>query len=164
MIANQSADNGTLRGSAASDARHCGGAPVHTRQATACRNPTEARLTDPEFRPFYRQEESFLEEWLIAKCGVATITRASSRIEIPTTFGKSNDGRFGRVPKEDRGSVQSIQTQIFDCTFVEVLYTKIRGHNRRVETCHQNAVAMYQREWATSFLKLILIERHCLHF
>jgi len=106
-----------------------------------------------EFRAFYKKQESFLEEWFIARCGSFGPSHALSKEEVVDYL------RMEAWQIQERRKDQSSLSRplywlypdsAFQEAYVDNLYKKLRAHNRRAESCRSTAVVRHQIEWAAT--------------
>ena len=106
-----------------------------------------------DFRKLYNEEEVFLQEWLIAKCGVTGAQNAlnsdeySDYIKIEACQTKS---RMQDQSAAEKQPLYVYPTQEFPSPYPEDLYRKVRFHNHKVHACDDSAVVNHQLEWANS--------------
>jgi len=111
-------------------------------------------IPDTEFRKFYKEEESFLQEWLIAKCGQTGSKNALKGQELDDFINMDKWQIKSRSEDTSKKSYDYLyKDQNYPDDYVLALYTKVREHNLRTQFCTNNAVASHQREWATAYLK-----------
>jgi hypothetical protein len=131
------------------------GAPQVLADRMFTRPSTEIELIpDDEFRKFYKSEESFLQEWLIARCGVASESAALSesdlanfqRIDLFQIMSRQKDN-----DKESKSIYYIYPNPEFSGEYVAKLYKQLREHNSNVNRCQTSAVTTYQLTWARSF-------------
>lgn len=113
-------------------------------------------LTDDEFRKYYKSEESFLEEWLIAKCGATGVYRNTLTDVELRDFEKINREQVvsrsaDKTPMGERDIYKIYPSNNFSMSYIEQLYIKVRKHNRTVNNCRTKAVSSHQREWAQKY-------------
>lgn len=113
-------------------------------------------LSAEEFRKYIKSEESFFQEWLIAKCGTSGVEnvlkgsaledfRQIEKEQFALTFA---DKSF--LEKLDKPVGYIYPSTIFSQSYVENLYEKVRGYNYSVSVCREKAVSSHQREWAAT--------------
>lgn len=106
-----------------------------------------------EFRTLYKPEESFLQEWLIAKCG----SIGAQYVLNPTEYAdfrkiqawQSKERRQDPLAA-DRPMFYVYPNPEFPSTYAQELYKKVRIYNNRVHACEDSAVVDHQVEWAKS--------------
>ena len=108
-----------------------------------------------EFRTFYKRQESFLEEWLIAKCGTSGNYSTVLDRQEQEDFRKMEMWQIKARMKGGQEIGSLYPDPNFPDAYVKDLYTKIRSHNRRVDACRETAVSTHQRNWATSVRQAI---------
>lgn len=111
-------------------------------------------IGEVEFRKYYKPEESFLSEWLIAKCGSVGSQNVFKDKEL-IDFEKISMEQ-SRLRRADKDSVNKPIMNLypsvnFSQEYVEDLYKKIRHHNVSVNSCRAKAVSFHQREWARNY-------------
>lgn len=106
-----------------------------------------------EFRTFYKKQESFLEEWLIAKCGSFGSNHALSKEEaidyLKMEAWQIQERRRDQSP-QGRPIYWLYPDPKFQEAHVDGIYKKLRTHNRHVEACQSTAVVKHQMEWASA--------------
>jgi hypothetical protein len=106
-----------------------------------------------DFRAFYKPEESFLEEWLIAKCGMTgDYTKVLDSRELED-FRKMETWQIDARTKGDQPIGYLYGDPNFPDTYVNEVYTKVRDRNRQLDRCKAEAIATHQQEWARGFFK-----------
>ncbi len=104
-----------------------------------------------EFRTLYKEEESFLQEWLIAKCGAIGAQHVLSPTEH-ADFTKIETWQV-RSQMQDPGAFDKPGFYVypnpgFPSPYPEDLYRKVRAYNGWVRACQDSAVVDHQIEWA----------------
>jgi hypothetical protein len=125
------------------------------RMFTRASNEIELIPAD-QFRTMYKPEESFLQEWLIAKCGATGAEYTLSPKEL-ADFAKIQVGQV-RSRMQDRASLEKPVFYVypdpdFPSPYPEDLYRKVRAYNGKVHACQDTAVFTHQLEWARSVKK-----------
>lgn len=104
-----------------------------------------------EFRTLYKEEESFLQEWLIAKCGATGAQYALSPTEY-AEFRKIETwqvrSRMQDKSASDKPVFYVYPNPDFPSPYPEGLYRKVRAYNGKVHACRDSAVVNHQVEWA----------------
>lgn len=113
-------------------------------------------LTADEFRGLYKSEESFLAEWLIARCGATTsyenALTGSELEEFPKINREQIAARIAdKTPYGEREILKIYPSKDFSQSYIENLYRKIRTYNTNVHLCGRKAVSAHQREWAKTY-------------
>lgn len=111
-------------------------------------------IPDDEFRHYYKSEESFMEEWLIAKCGATGEQNILSNAELTDFRTMMLDQVRARNadtdnPKQTLDDILYLYpSEHFPQDYVEELYRKVRTHNVKVNGCRASAISIHQKEWA----------------
>lgn len=111
-------------------------------------------VPDDEFRKYYKPEESFLEEWLIAKCGASgheNILTGAALDDFITMQEEQVRSRIEDKDYLDREVGYLYPSEKFPKDYVGALYRRVRTYNRSVDSCRGKAVSVHQREWASSY-------------
>lgn len=113
-------------------------------------------LTADEFRGHYKSEESFLAEWLIARCGATTsyenALTGPELEEFPKIDREQIAARIAdKTPYGEREALKIYSSKDFSQGYIETLYRKIRTYNANVHLCGRKAVSDHQREWAITY-------------
>jgi hypothetical protein len=112
-------------------------------------------LTAEEFRGYYKSEESFLQEWLIAKCGdtghYQNILKDDEAKDFTQMEWEQAKSRVADKAKADKPVFYLYQSERFPQKYVENLYNKVRNHNFSVNSCQEKAVSLHQREWSKKY-------------
>ena len=111
-------------------------------------------VPDDEFRKFYKSEESFLEEWLIARCGASGHENVLSGTALKDFMVMQRDqmrSRMADSTNSDKDPWYLYPSPSFSQDYVETLYRKVRTHNRSVNACQSKAVSIHQRKWARTY-------------
>jgi len=115
-------------------------------------------IPDNEFRNYYKSEESFLEEWLIAKCGSAGYPNILQGNERADFKKMSREQIRSRLADKTPMSVQKLRKRYpsssFSMAYIEQLYEKVGKYNRTVSSCRARAVLTHQKKWAKKHLGL----------
>lgn len=109
-----------------------------------------------EFKTLYIEEEPFLKEWLIAKCGDTrppySLTKAEyadfEKISWHQTTARRKDPAWANKPIG-----YLYPNPNYPQERVNALYKKVRAHNMVAEACQEVAVLNHQHEWAVSYTK-----------
>ena len=107
-----------------------------------------------EFKEYYQDEEPFLEEWLISKCGSTGEENVLSGNELQR-FRNLSDLQLQELRRR-RNLGENFDNVLGDFvpngfTVEEVsrLYSAVRSHNKNVDSCIATAISDHQHEWAT---------------
>lgn len=107
-----------------------------------------------EFRKFYKSKESFLDEWLIAKCGSTRdldgLTAAELK-DFKEIEAEQIRARIADKSGADRPALYLYPSASFPSTYVEQLYSKVRSRNRDINRCYKTALVDHQSKWANSY-------------
>lgn len=111
-------------------------------------------VPDDEFREYYQDEEPFLEEWLISRCGSTGEENVLSGIELQRFRDLSNLQLQELRRRRDLGdNVDNVLGSFVPSGFTEEevnrLYSAVRIHNTKVNSCINTAVSDHQHDWAT---------------
>jgi hypothetical protein len=106
-----------------------------------------------EFVKYFREKESFVEEWLIAKCGESGRKNALTAQELKDFMKLENrEKQRAAVSLKDGGDIKDIPVFQFENVYGEKLLNKIRDYNFQVHNCQKFATSRYQKEWAEKYL------------
>ena len=111
-------------------------------------------LSDSEFRKYYKPEESFLEEWLIAKCGAygeQNILKGSELEDFYQIVKWQVASKMADRNSSDKSAFYIYPSERFAQSYMESLYGKVRAYNGSVNSCHEKAVTLHQHEWAKNY-------------
>lgn len=111
-------------------------------------------ISDDEFRRYYKPEESFLEEWLIAKCGASGYENTLTGTALDDFITMQKEQIRSRTENKDhldREAGYLYPSEKFPQDYVEALYRKVRTYNRSVDSCRDKAISVHQREWVSSY-------------
>lgn len=110
-------------------------------------------IPEEAFRNYYRSEEPFLQEWLIAKCGTNSQQDGLSA-EEQANYRKINSWQFEAKAQDpalvDKPAYYIYPTAGFSAAYVDKLYAKVSAYNNKIDTCRESAIAKHQLEWALS--------------
>lgn len=107
-----------------------------------------------EFRRYYKIEESFLEEWLIAKCGSPGYENILTGTTLDDFITMQKEQVRSRIEDKDHLGIEVgylYPNEKFPQDYVEALYRKVRTYNRSVDFCRDKAISVHQREWVSSY-------------
>lgn len=131
------------------------GAPQEIIDRMFNRSSTEIDLlTDREFRKYYKPEESFLEEWLIAKCGASGEQNILKDHDLEDFYQIQREqvaSRMADKGSSDKPMFYIYPSEKFAQSYMESLYEKVRSYNSSVNNCQEKAVTTHQKEWATKY-------------
>ncbi len=111
-------------------------------------------VPDDEFRKLYKSEESFLEEWLIARCGASgheNVLSGAALEDFMVMQRNQIQSRMADSASSDKEPWYLYPSPSFSQDYVETLYRKVRTHNRTVNACRSKAISVHQREWARTY-------------
>ena len=104
-------------------------------------------------RTLYKEEESFLQEWLIAKCGATGAQYTLSPTEY-VDFRKIETWQVRSRMQDQSASEKPVfyvyPNPVFPSPYPEDLYRRVRAYNGRVHNCGDSAIVNHQAEWAKS--------------
>jgi hypothetical protein len=106
-----------------------------------------------EFRAFYKPEESFLEEWLIAKCGMTGDYSKVLDARQIEDFRKMETWQIDARARGDKPIGSLYGDPSFPDAYVNEVYAKVRERNRLLDHCKAEAISTYQQDWARGFTK-----------
>lgn len=113
-------------------------------------------IPDEEFRTLYKKEESFFQEWIIAKCGAARPPYGLAPNEYEN-FVKINAWQIRSRMQDkfasDKPSFYVYPHPDYPQPYAENLYRRIRAYNGKVHQCEETAVVNHQVEWAKSITR-----------
>lgn len=107
-----------------------------------------------DFRSFYKAEESFFQEWLLARCG------AKGAEYVLVDPGLSDFRKIEKFQIRARLQNGPLTKPIgylypdpeFPLPYMEALYRQVRSNNAKVESCSATALNQHQNTWANSFV------------
>lgn len=110
-------------------------------------------IPEKEFAKMFREKESFVEEWLIAKCGEPGTKNALTALELQdfTRLAKREKQR-GAKSLPAGGASNDLPVYVFENEYGEKLLNKVRGYNFQVHNCQKFAKSNHQKDWAKKYL------------
>jgi hypothetical protein len=113
-------------------------------------------IEDYEFRKMYKGEESFLEEWLISRCGASGHYNDVLSVEELDAWPQIEKEQVRLLMKDtdkEFDSSKIYESQNYEFAFIKGILEKIRKHNRTVGFCREKAVINHQISWAKRQVK-----------
>lgn len=112
-------------------------------------------LTADYFRQYYKAEESFLEEWLIARCGGIGYRNFFKGKELEDFIRISKERAEAYVadktPISERKFDKTYPSKYYSNEYVEYLYKKLNIYHWKNGKCRNSAILNHQREWAKNY-------------
>ncbi len=107
-----------------------------------------------EFTKMFREKESFVEEWLIAKCGEPGTENALTPRELKDfeQLEETEKKQRAAMSLKGGGDVKDIPVYLFENEYGEKLLNKVRDHDFQVHNCQKFAKSNHQKEWANKYL------------
>ena len=105
-----------------------------------------------KFQKFYQSTEPYLEEWLLAKCGVTGSDRWLSPDDL--LFYSNVNAEKQREVRKDVKNYASIFDSYMPSGLSKQRYDRLMSlvqlSNREVHNCRETAISTHQREWASA--------------
>lgn len=113
-------------------------------------------IEDDEFRKYYKSEESFIEEWLIAKCGASgynSVLEGKEAEDFAKIRSEQFKARLSDKLSNDNNSdyIEIYPSNEYAKSYIGNLYKKVRMHNYKVNLCRKRAIISHQRKWAENY-------------
>ena len=110
-------------------------------------------IPEKEFAKMFREKESFVEEWLIAKCGESGTKNAlTAQEQKEFTQLEKREKQKAAKSLNDGGDIKDIPVYMFENEYGEKLLNKVRSHNFQVQNCQKFAKSNHQKDWAKKYL------------